>query len=357
MIVPVVVASLLFLFLFLFVRYVSFPLSPNYLNFIKQANSSTACSPIYCLISIFFFEVPRRFQLKKIVNKYKKELQSLEIKYQFNNLKLSEKEIENYRTIILESKKNNSNDGPYINETLMELLYLYSLIIGKTQLVAISQNTFPLPIVGSVHLSNEFILFKHLNKDEKFDVHLSIGNFHKHQKGILFEMNSKVIQNNTLFWQSKSTFLYFTKHNQFDSNSQSNKDGIKTIKTKFAEAGNADISAEYFLPLDTGKKFASVCGDYNPIHLYRFAAKLFGFRSCIAHGACTLAKSVCFIPKSDQLNQLPISCSVYFLKPLLLPATVNIQCTKASPTNQILRAYDSKKNADYLLAEFTLENK
>jgi len=42
---------------------------------------------------------------------------------------------------------------------------------------------------------------------------------------------------------------------------------------------------------DTGLRFAAVVADYNPIHLYPWSAKLFGFKRAIAHGMFVAAKT------------------------------------------------------------------
>jgi acyl dehydratase len=38
------------------------------------------------------------------------------------------------------------------------------------------------------------------------------------------------------------------------------------------------------VPKTVGKEYANLCNDYNPIHISTIAAKLFGFKSAIAHG-------------------------------------------------------------------------
>ena len=38
------------------------------------------------------------------------------------------------------------------------------------------------------------------------------------------------------------------------------------------------------LPMDMGRRYAAVCGDYNPIHTSSWLAPLFGQRGAIAHG-------------------------------------------------------------------------
>ena len=41
-------------------------------------------------------------------------------------------------------------------------------------------------------------------------------------------------------------------------------------------------STRWRLPADQGRRYAAVSGDYNPIHLYGWAARPFGFKQPIA---------------------------------------------------------------------------
>ncbi|HEU0076960.1 MAG TPA: MaoC/PaaZ C-terminal domain-containing protein, partial [Longimicrobiaceae bacterium] len=58
-----------------------------------------------------------------------------------------------------------------------------------------------------------------------------------------------------------------------------------------------------------GRRYARASGDYNPIHLWGWTARPFGFRRPILHGFCTAA-----------LRRLGIA----FRAPLLLPARVRL---------------------------------
>jgi acyl dehydratase len=42
------------------------------------------------------------------------------------------------------------------------------------------------------------------------------------------------------------------------------------------------------LPAGLSRQYARVSGDYNPIHLSSLSAKVFGFRSVVAHGMSVL---------------------------------------------------------------------
>ena len=73
--------------------------------------------------------------------------------------------------------------------------------------------------------------------------------------------------------------------------------------------------------------WSSSC-DYNPIHLYDWAARLLGFKRCIAHGICVAGRllhelqshAAASMPEVTSEAGGRISLQVYFKKPVLLPS-------------------------------------
>ncbi len=70
---------------------------------------------------------------------------------------------------------------------------------------------------------------------------------------------------------------------------------------------------------DLGRRYGSVSGDLNPIHVHPFTARLFGFRSAIAHGMWTKAR--CLAALEPRLPDA-FTVDVAFKKPILLPRKV-----------------------------------
>src|SRR3546814_2307113 len=68
---------------------------------------------------------------------------------------------------------------------------------------------------------------------------------------------------------------------------------------------------------DTGRRYAKVGKDFNPIHLTPFTARLFGFKRHIAHGMWTAAHCAALL--SDRIEAEPTALDVQFRQPLFLP--------------------------------------
>src|SRR5699024_845465 len=70
---------------------------------------------------------------------------------------------------------------------------------------------------------------------------------------------------------------------------------------------------------DTGRRYAEVSGDRNPIHMGSVPAKLFGFKRAIAHGMYTAARA---LSAAGTGGAEAFTWDVTFGKPVLLPGRV-----------------------------------
>ncbi len=70
---------------------------------------------------------------------------------------------------------------------------------------------------------------------------------------------------------------------------------------------------------DLGRRYGSVSGDRNPIHMHALSARLFGFPQAIAHGMWTKAR--CLAALEARLPDA-YTVAVSFKRPILLPGRV-----------------------------------
>jgi acyl dehydratase len=75
-------------------------------------------------------------------------------------------------------------------------------------------------------------------------------------------------------WRGRSTYL------------KPGKDGSSGSSPQRADEAPAglEVSADWEVPGDIGRRYAPVSGDRNPIHLHSLLARPFGFPTAIAHG-------------------------------------------------------------------------
>ena len=73
----------------------------------------------------------------------------------------------------------------------------------------------------------------------------------------------------------------------------------------------------------TGRAYASVSGDWNPIHVHALTARPLGFPTAIAHGMYSYARVLASL--GPKLPASGLTSSVWFRKPVRLPSTVRLR--------------------------------
>ncbi|HEX6602230.1 MAG TPA: MaoC/PaaZ C-terminal domain-containing protein, partial [Solirubrobacterales bacterium] len=179
-------------------------------------------------------------------------------------------------------------------------------------MAVMSDGSFPFGAVGLVHVENSITQVRPIGIDEEMTVRVRPTKLQPHPKGKTFSLETEVLVDGEVAWESVSTML---------RRGGSNGDG----KAKKAEKGfealpaDAPASAEWKLDGGLGRRYGSVSGDRNPIHMHSLTAKPLGFPGAIAHGMWTKARALAQLE-----SRLPESfeAEVRFRKPILLPAKV-----------------------------------
>ncbi len=176
---------------------------------------------------------------------------------------------------------------------LMPILYP-QVLVSPLQLSLLSRKEFPLNMLGAVHTRNQVVQFEPMSLDARFDTQVEIMEWRLLEKGLEFDLLNRLSRGDTVLWESTST--YFVK-GAFGPAGRSDSDR----KHGFKPLGITELEdpIEWHLSSDKGRKYARVTGDYNPIHVSRYAAKLLGFQRNLAHGLCVLAT---LLDKADAAN-------------------------------------------------------
>ena len=188
----------------------------------------------------------------------------------------------------------------------MPATYLWVRAFPLIMSVLVSKQ-FPLPAMGQVHLRNQISVHSPLDLDKPFNITAAVDHSELSSKGLEWSMQISVTVDNQIVWSSCSTFLYRCNT------------GIERSSKPLHEA-QGDLQS-WQLPSDLGRHYASISGDYNPIHLSALSAKLFGFKHAIAHGMWSKAR--CLAAMDSLIPQAGYSVDVNFLKPVFLPSKVN----------------------------------
>lgn len=188
----------------------------------------------------------------------------------------------------------------------LPLTYPHMLAFGL-HMGIMTDASFPYPAIGTVHLGNAITQHRPIAPTERLDVTATATNLRGHAKGRVFDLVTTVTADGETVWESTSNYLRIGKGDPEAAPEGEPFEVVPGTGTKWRLAGNL------------GREYAAVSGDHNPIHLYPWTAKAFGFPRQIAHGMWSKARCVAAIA-----NRLPdaVTVEVEFKKPILLPASI-----------------------------------
>jgi acyl dehydratase len=170
-----------------------------------------------------------------------------------------------------------------------------------------TDGSFPFSPVGLVHVANRVEVRRPLRVGEELDLRVRPA---EHEAEGAFTIVTEVRAGGEPAWREESTML--------------RRGGGRAPRA--LEDFEGAFVARWHLPDDLGRRYASVSGDRNPIHMHSLTAKAFGFPRAIAHGMWTKARCLAALEPS-----LPgaYEAEVEFRKPILLPARVDFERSAA----------------------------
>lgn len=198
----------------------------------------------------------------------------------------------------------------------------------------------PWSALGVVHLGNDIVASRGLCAGEAFDVSVESGALTAHPKGQVFTVTSRLAEGGVEVWRVTQTLLrlgvkapvgpaWNESHAlggpaEGDANPSGRSSGGRTDGHRYPDSEGVALLrvAEFDAPVDIGRRYAPVSGDFNPIHLTGWSARLLGFDRPIAHGMWTLARALAVlgIDRVDGRHRL----QTVFGSPVRLPARVSV---------------------------------
>lgn len=214
--------------------------------------------------------------------------------------------------------------------------YLHILAF-PLQMKLMAEPSFPFPLVGLVHVNNKITQRRPVKLTESFTLRVRVENLRPHPSGRQFDVISEVVPagEDAPVWTDVSTYL--------------RRGGGSGEKGKKEQLAPPTPKAIWPIPDDIGRRYASVSGDHNPIHLYAATAKLLGFPKAIAHGMWTKAHSLAaFEGKLPDAYEI----DVRFKMPVLLPAKAAFT-TWTTEDGFVFELWDARKPKPFLEGTIT----
>lgn len=193
----------------------------------------------------------------------------------------------------------------------------------------------PWPALGTVHLANSIVQTKPLQAGDRVRVEMQTGDLYAHEKGQGFTLNLRVLRAGELVWSATQSLL------RVGVASPGGKAYTSHIDSDLPLSHQADFNAAS----DIGRRYGTVSGDRNPIHMGVLSARLFGFRRAIAHGMWTQARALsCLLPQQGIESA---SVAVDFKTPLFLPSRASLW-TARKPGDALFEVRDAKGQKPHL---------
>lgn len=210
----------------------------------------------------------------------------------------------------------------------------FNVLSMPLQLKLMTGGGFPFPVIGLVHVNNRIEQQRRVEASEPLGLAVRAENLRPHAKGRQFDVISEARVGQELVAKATSTYLKIGKP----------QEDVAPTGGEEIDFATLPQVATWKLPSDLGRRYASVSGDRNPIHMHDLTAKALGFPKAIAHGMWTKARALAAID-----NKLPdaVVVEAAFKRPILLPSKVGFHVAEVGDgLNFSVR--DAKKGTPHL---------
>jgi acyl dehydratase len=177
----------------------------------------------------------------------------------------------------------------------------------------------PLPLGPMVHVATEMVWARPIRAGETVRCRVELERAERTKRGLrLTVLSRNWLGAGQFCCQGTTTFLLRLRA----SEGASRVGSAREEAAEAPEGGWAEM-ARWELPGGAGRRYARVSGDYNPIHLWPWTARPFGFRAPILHGFASAARAAHALVEG-RLGGDPAALRrmrVAFRAPLPLPST------------------------------------
>lgn len=243
-------------------------------------------------------------------------------------------------------------------------------IIGfPVQMALMSQDAFPLPLIGLVHVSNEVEHLRPVRVGQPVQILVSAENLRPHRRGTQVDIKVTVLEagadpqaalgaagaeESAVLWRSVSTYL--SKGAQLGTEISAASGTAENGSTAVARSEDPKSfvpptkTATWRLGSDAGRAYAAVSGDYNPIHVSQLAAKSLGMPAAIVHGMYSAGRML----EGREPENAGHRWWIRFEAPVTLPGTVAFAAQPQGANTMRFTGWNPRKARRHFDAELQL---
>ena len=193
------------------------------------------------------------------------------------------------------------------------------VMAGTMHMNMMTNKLFPIRLLGALHLKNRIVQYRQIPTAEVVDIDAKVGDYRLTDNGVEFDLVTDVTVTGGLVWQETSIYLVRGKFGGQENPSSTNSFELESLT-------GAKVFNEWHIPKSRGREYAKISGDYNPIHLSPWLAKMFGFQRDIAHGFGVMAQAIDFSNAlADISDGNAVQVDVVFKGPIFLGSDVTLR--------------------------------
>ncbi|WP_411733910.1 MaoC family dehydratase [Paeniglutamicibacter sp.] len=189
-------------------------------------------------------------------------------------------------------------------------VFVHGLVFPLAMSVMVRED-FPLQLLGMVHLANKTTQLRPISPTAALSARAHAANLREHRAGTQLDLVVEVSEGAEVVWRGVSTYL---ARGVWPGSRPS---APAEPRAPFAIPGR---TASWRLAADTGRAYAAVMGDYNPIHLSAASARALGMKRAIAHGMYLAGRALA----SAAPHGVGYDWKIEFATPAFLPSTVDV---------------------------------
>lgn len=211
-----------------------------------------------------------------------------------------------------------------------------------------SKKSFPLRLLGLIHLENSVTQHRPVTLDTTVKVRVRVKEFGSHRRGTTVRILAEIWDSSgELAYTDESLYLSKQASGGAEKSDRATASGTPARDHRPDPRVGLTLIGQWRLPSTTGRAYAKVSGDANPIHLSNASAKLFGMKGAIAHGMYCASRALSQVTSDPSA---PCEWTVEFGAPVQLPSTVSIWrdlSSESSGTRTLLRGVGPKKRKNF----------
>lgn len=204
----------------------------------------------------------------------------------------------------------------------------YYLPTQRAHLATMLDAAFPFRLVGMIHVENDIRQMRSPDREQPMELATQVVIEPPAENGARYcELRTVGRQQGQDVFECRSRYLAVRGKRR----AAGGEGGERAGEVDAASAGMR--AGEWSLAAEAGRQYASVSGDWNPIHLWPWTARLFGMNTPIIHGMHTVAKACALLERRKGRPLAAISAR--FRAPVPLGSDVELRLLEPAGGYQV----------------------